>query len=238
MVPLAYMLVIRPDKEMGERMSDMLREFCAENLVNVEEALDAGARRIELCDDLSVGGITPTEDVMRQAVELAHAYEAPVMVMVRPRGGDFAYSEDELKQMERAIRMARVLGADGVVFGCVSDGELDEDALNMLVRAATGLDMTFHMAFDEISPSCQAAALDTLATMGFSRVLTHGGSLSLPLDDCMAHLQELVEAAGTAIAIMPGGGVTWENAEHVCNELGVREVHGTRIVAMPVGSEN
>lgn len=217
-------------------MSDVLREFCAENLVNVKEALEAGAQRIELCDDLAVGGVTPMEDVIQQAVDLAHEYEAAVMVMVRPRGGDFAYDDEELRRMEHTVRMARVLGADGVVFGCVRDGMLDEDALGMLVRAATGLDMTFHMAFDEIRPELQASALQVLADLGFSRVLTHGGPLSLPIEDCMDHVRELVKAAGDTIAIMPGGGVTWENVERICDELGVGEAHGTKIVALPGAS--
>lgn len=208
----------------------MLREFCAENLANVKEALEAGAERIELCDDLSVGGVTPSDAVIAQAVELIHGYGAAVMVMVRPRGGDFAYDEHEIKAMERTVAIARELGADGVVFGCVRDAQLDEAVTARLVRAAAGLDMTFHMAFDEIEPLHQPEALRRLAELGFSRILTHGGPLSRPIDACLGHLRELVLLAGDAISIMPGGGVTWQNAEHICVELGVSEVHGTKIV--------
>lgn len=211
----------------------MLREFCAENLVNVREAIGAGAQRVELCGDLSVGGITPSDEVIEQAVNLVHGLGATVMVMVRPRGGDFAYSEPEVVRMENTIRRARDLGADGVVFGCVRDGRLDEGATCRLVQTAKELDRTFHMAFDQIRPELQATALEKLARIGFSRVLTHGGRLEQPIETCMPHLHELVDvAARYGIAIMPGGGVTWQNAHEVRTELGVSEVHGTRICKM------
>lgn len=209
----------------------MLREFCAENLTNVEGAIGAGAQRVELCDDLSVGGITPSGEVISRAVGVIHGLEATVMVMVRPRGGDFAYDEAELAAMEQTIRLARDAGADGVVFGCVRDGALDVAATQRLTHAALGLDRTFHMAFDEIVSSQQPAALSTLARLGFSRVLTHGGALSQPIEQCMARLRELAYVArACGIGLMPGGGITWHNADQVCAELGVSEVHGTRIV--------
>lgn len=211
----------------------MLREFCAENLAGVAEALQAGARRVELCDDLSVGGVSPSREIIRQAVGLVHELGGLVMVMVRPRGGDFAYDDGELAVMEQTIRDARELGADGVVFGCVRNGELDLEPLRRLVAGTEGLDLTFHMAFDELASDRQGEALATLAHMGFSRVLTHGGPLSQPIDACIPHLRELVRAAHGEIVIMPGGGVTWENAEAICDDLGVDEAHGTRIVRLP-----
>ena len=210
----------------------MLREFCAENLTNVPEALAAGAHRIELCDHLSVGGTTPSDEVIAQAVALVHAHSARVMVMARPRGGDFAYREAELSAMVETIHRARMLGADGVVFGCVRKGALDEAALGRLVDEAQGMDMTFHMAFDEIDPARQGEALAALAQLGFSRVLTHGGPLAHCINDCMPHLRELVVAARGRISIMAGGGVTWENAERIAADLGICEVHGTRIVRL------
>ena len=208
----------------------MLREFCSENTTNVREAIHAGARRVELCDKLAVGGVTPSDEVIARATALVHGLGASVMVMVRPRGGDFAYCDDELIVMENTIRTARELGADGVVFGCARGGALDVDATHRLAVAAAGLDLTFHMAFDEIRPSLQLEALATLANMGFSRVLTHGGLLSEPIARCLPRLRELVAGANGRIVIMPGGGVTWQNAESICAELIVQEVHGTRIV--------
>ena len=208
----------------------MLREFCAQNLTNIYDALRAGADRVELCDDLSVGGVTPSDEVVFQAVECVHDLGGSVMVMIRPRGGDFAYSDSELLAMQRSIEMARNAGADGVVFGCTRSGELDLPATERLVACSHGLSMTFHMAFDEIDLRLQPKALRELARMGFDRVLTHGGPLSIPIERCMSHLHELVEAAGDAVSIMPGGGVTWQNAEAIGSELGVNEVHGTKIV--------
>lgn len=210
----------------------MLREYCAENLRGVPEALAAGARRIELCDDLAVGGITPSDEVIDQAVQVVHAAGGTVMVMVRPREGDFAYSQAELGAMERAIGVARAAGADGVVFGCVCDGMLDRAATARLATAAQGMDMTFHMAFDEIDRACQPAVLGVLAELGFSRVLTHGGALTEPIERCLPWLHELVRAADGRIAVMPGGGITWQNAEQICTELDVTQVHGTKIVRL------
>ena len=94
----------------------MLREYCAENLRGVPEVLAAGAQRIELCDDLSVGGITPSDEVICRAAQVVHAAGGTVMVMVRPRGGDFTYSQAELGTMEQTIGVARAADADGVVF--------------------------------------------------------------------------------------------------------------------------
>lgn len=210
----------------------MLREFCAEKLVGVAEALRAGAQRIELCDDLSVGGVSPTDEVIAQAVELVHGLSGTVMVMVRPRGGDFAYSDAELAEMERVIGVARAAGADGIVFGCTRNGALDVRATQRLVACGAGLDMTFHMAFDEIDREAQPQVLSTLAGYGISRVLTHGGSLDVPIEQCLPWLHELVHAAEGKIGIMPGGGITWRNAEHIYDELGVAEVHGTKIVQL------
>lgn len=210
----------------------MLKEFCAENLVNVRRAIVAGAQRVELCDDLSEGGVTPRDSIIGQAVELVHGLGASVMVMVRPRGGDFAYSESELVAMERTIRRAYAHGADGVVFGCVRDGVLDVRATTRLVRMAQGLDCTFHMAFDEIRREAQPEALDVIADLGIARVLTHGGPLSLSIEQCAPHLHELIDAAAGRVRIMPGGGVTWHNVEWLCHELAVQEAHGTRIVRL------
>ena len=210
----------------------MLLEFCAQNLTNVQEAIEAGASRVELRDNLRIGGVTPSDDVVDEAVRLVHGLGATVMVMVRPRGGDFAYSESEVALMEQIIDAVRLRGADGVVFGCVRNGELDEEVTRRLVTAAKGLDLTFHMAFDDICESAQPKALATLARLGFSRVLTHGGSLDVPIDKTMAHLRELKSSAHGRIGIMPGGGVTWQNVEVVCRQLGVSEAHGTRIVRL------
>lgn len=227
----------------------LLREFCAENFTLVPAAAAAGARRIELCDNLAVGGTTPSAGVMERTVDFAHTHDVTVMAMIRPRGGDFVYSEDELAVMEADIFAACEAGVDGIVFGCLrhaDDGAfaLDEEALSRLMTIAAHaadafemeLEYTFHMAFDALPREAQADAVDTLASLGFTRILTHGGPAGTPIEDNLEHLKELVAHAGNGIIVLPGAGITWENAEHIAAVLGVGEVHGTKIV--PLGRED
>ena len=226
-------------------MSDLLREFCAENLTCVPAAIEAGAARIELCDNLAVGGTTPSLGVIEAAIELAHDRGARVMVMVRPRGGDFIYTDDELKIMETDARLALAMGADGVVFGCLcadEDGGLaiDRPATERLVAVAreaalergAAADVTFHMAFDALPESRRLDAIDELVEMGCTRILTHGGAAGTAIEDNLDPLAAYVERAGGRIVILPGGGITWENAEGVAARLGVSECHGTKIVKL------
>lgn len=221
----------------------MLREFCAENLTDIDAALRSGARRIELCDNLARGGTTPSAGVIEQAVALVHACEgATVRVIVRPRGGDFVYNDSEFKAMETDIRYAAANGADGVVLGCLKRSgagfALDVDGVRRLVAVARGvgemrgrdLGITFHMAFDELEPSAQLDAIDMLAEMGVDRILTHGGRAGTPIEENLAHLSELVRHAEGKLVVLPGGGVTHENAKRIAKELRVKEVHGTKVV--------
>lgn len=223
---------------------ELLREFCAENLTLAPAAVVAGARRIELCDNLAVGGTSPSYGVIRAAVAFAHANNVQVMAMVRPRGGDFVYSAYEQVMMLDDIACTRELGVDGVVFGCVRPGEggrleLDRALVARLVDAAKTSDsahpplqVTFHMAFDVLDNKAQLSAIAELAELGVERILTHGGPADTPIMDNVAHLRELVAYAGSRLIILPGGGITWQNAEEVASLLGVNEVHGTRIVRL------
>lgn len=216
---------------MGE---ELLREFCAENVEHVPAAIAAGAGRIELCDNLAVGGTTPSHGVIRAAVGMCRPAGVAVMCMVRPRGGDFVYTEAEAGVMADDLRHAAELGVDGVVFGCLRDGEVDLGLTERLVRLAKqeSLSVTFHMAFDELPPAAQPAALDALAELGVDRVLTHGGAAGTPMADNTARLRELADYAAGRITVLLGGGVTWENAAEVAGAVGVSEVHGTRIVRL------
>lgn len=208
-------------------------EFCAENNTLVGRAIELGAMRIELCDNLAVGGTTPSYGVIKGTVELAHSHGARVMVMIRPRGGSFEYDEEELGIMEADIAVAQELGADGVVFGCLRDGWLDESANIRLLSSAQGMAVTFHMAFDDLpTPQDRLRAIDWLADRGVRRILTHGGAVGTPVVDNLPTLRSYVEHAAGRIGILPGGGVTCENVRMVCAELGVREAHGTRIVPL------
>lgn len=214
--------------------SELIREYCAENVERVPEAIAAGAGRIELCDNLAVGGTTPSHGVIRAAVEVARPAGVPVMCMIRPRGGSFDYTEAEGRIMVDDLRHAAELGVDGVVFGCLQGGEVDRELTGRLAGLAkeAGLMVTFHMAFDEISVNRQAEAIDLLAGLGVDRVLTHGGAAGTPIADNLSRLRELADYARGRVGILPGGGVTWENAEEAAAAVGVREVHGTRIVRL------
>ena len=129
----------------------MLYEFCAENVTLLEKAMKAGAQRIELCDNLAVGGTTPSYGVIRAAVDLAKPYGATVMTMIRPRGGDFVYTDLEIGIMLADIQKAKEAGSQGVVVGVLTEkNEIDVSKMQRLLEACKGLEVVFHMAFDAI----------------------------------------------------------------------------------------
>lgn len=218
----------------------LIREFCAENMELVPAAVAAGAARVELCDNLAVGGTSPSYGVIRAAVAHARETRTAVMCMVRPRGGSFEYTPAEAAMMRDDLLAAKRLGVTGVVFGCLRDGHLDRELTAELVRLAHEdvtdapghVDVTFHMAFDALSADEQLEAIDWLADQGIERILTHGGPAGTPIADNLDRLRAFVERAAGRITILPGGGITWENAEQVAAELGVSEVHGTKIVRL------
>ena len=209
----------------------MLYEFCAENVTLLEKAMQAGARRIELCDNLTVGGTTPSYGVIQAAVELAKSYDTNVMTMIRPRGGDFVYSDLEVSIMLEDLKKAREAGSQGLVYGLLTkENELDKANLERLLAASQGLEVVFHMAFDAIPKDKQFAALDWLAEHGVRRILTHGGSASETIQEHFEWLKELVDYAGDRIEILPGGGITTENRNEIVEKLGVNQLHGTKVV--------
>lgn len=211
----------------------MIKEFCAENYTSIPLAIANGANRIELCDNLAVGGTTPSTGVIEEVLSYANEKSVPVMTIIRPRGGDFVYNDIELKIMHTDLIEAKKLGTDGVVIGCLTpSGWLDEEALEVLIDSAEGLQITFHMAFDEIPQERQYEAIDWLVEHGVHRILTHGGVAGTNIEDNFAHLKQLIAHADGRIIILPGGGITSENAQVVANALGVHEVHGTKIVPL------
>lgn len=224
-------------------MSDLLREFCAENFTCVPAAIAAGARRIELCDNLAVGGTSPSMGVIEATVDYAHGHGARVMAMVRPRGGDFVYSAREVEMMETDARIALALGVDGIVFGCLAADEtgalaLDVPAAERLMAIAReaasergeAVDVTFHMAFDALPDERQLDAIDAIAEIGCTRILTHGGPAGTSIADNLDRLAAYIERAAGRLIILPGAGITWENVDAVAERLGVGECHGTKIV--------
>ena len=215
----------------------LTREFCAENMELVPAAVAAGAARIELCDNLSVGGTSPSYGVIRAAVAHARETDTDVMCMV-PRGGSFEHTPAEAQMMRDDLITAKSLGVTGVVFGCLRNGRLDKELTSELVRLAHEdtpeapgrVAVTFHMAFDALAPEDQLPAIDWLAEQGVERILTHGGAAGTPIAENLDRLRAYIERAAGRIIILPGGGITWENAEDVAAALGVSEVHGTKIV--------
>ncbi|MCO7124457.1 copper homeostasis protein CutC [Sporolactobacillus shoreicorticis] len=212
----------------------MIKEFCAENFTRIPEAIDRGANRIELCDNLAVGGTTVSYGVMAHTIPYCHSRNVPVMVMIRPRSGNFTYSDDELGMMCEDIEQACRLEADGVVLGCLTEqNQLDERATHALIKAASNLDIMFHMAFDQLEFGAQLSAIDWLAAHHVKRILTHGGPMNAPIDHHFDHLQRLIQYAAGRLIILPGGGITDLNRDEIANHLKIREVHGTKIVPLP-----
>ena len=209
----------------------MIYEFCAENVTLLEKAMQAGARRIELCDNLAVGGTTPSYGVTKAAVELAANYDTTIMTMIRPRGGDFVYTDLELAIMLEDIRLTAQAGSQGVVFGALTaDKKFDKANLEKLIAASKGMEIVFHMAFDELSDEDQLEAIDWLSQAGVTRILTRAGVSGDSLEKRFAHYHRILEHAKGKIEILPGGGIDLDNRQTFINQLGVTQLHGTKVV--------
>lgn len=209
----------------------MIYEFCAENVTLLEKAMQAGARRIELCDNLAVGGTTPSYGVTKAAIELAANYDTTIMTMIRPRGGDFVYNDLEIAIMLEDIRLTAQAGSQGVVFGALTaDKKLDKKNLEKLIAASKGMEIVFHMAFDELSEEDQLEAIDWLSQAGVTRILTRAGVSGDSLDKRFAHYHRILEHAKGKIEILPGGGIDLDNRQTFIDQLGVTQLHGTKVV--------
>ena len=209
----------------------MIYEFCAENVTLLEKAMQAGARRIELCDNLAVGGTTPSYGVTKAAVELAANYDTTIMTMIRPRGGDFVYTDLEIAIMLEDIRLTAQAGSQGVVFGTLTaEKKLDKPNLEKLIAASKGMEIVFHMAFDELSDEDQLEAIDWLSQAGVTRILTRAGVSGDSLEKRFAHYHRILEHAKGKIEILPGGGIDLDNRQTFIDQLGVTQLHGTKVV--------
>ncbi len=194
-------------------------EICLESVESVVAAQRGGADRVEFCADLFEGGTTPSLGAFKTARR--HATIA-MMVMIRPRGGDFCYSELEFEAMKEDVKLFKEAGADGIVFGILNpDGTIDTERSKELISLARPLPVTFHRAFD-MTPNAEEA-LETLIRLGVERVLTSGqeasGMEGAPL------LKKLVQQAGDRIIVMPGAGITERNFAHLQEQVGAKEYH-------------
>ena len=211
----------------------MIKEVCVENFTNVPLMIERGADRIELNNDLTVGGTTPSFGVIKKTVEYAHKHDVPVVVMIRPRGGNFVYNEDELEVMINDIQICSLLGVDGVTFGCLTrEKHFDKRAMNRLLSVAHAgdLEVVMHMAFDELTNAERKEAIDWLSKNKVKRILTHGGPLNQPISHTIDHLKELVKQAKNKIEILPGGGITKANVNKIVEQIKIKQVHGTKLL--------
>jgi copper homeostasis protein len=194
-------------------------EVCIDGMTSAQAAESGGADRVELCANLPEGGTTPSAGMIRAVRRI---FSGGLMVIIRPRGYDFLYSEAEMEVMLEDIRVSRDLGADGVVIGCLNaDGTVDRERVSRLIDAAGPLDTTFHRAFDMTLDLGEA--LEVIHALGVRRILSSGGKADVSTG--MAVISDLVKQAAGRVSLMPGGGVTPENLAEIVMSTGVREVH-------------
>lgn len=200
-------------------MNGIKIEVCLDSVRSAVEAQKGGADRVELCDNLFEGGTTPSAGTIamtRKRIEIG------LQVIIRPRGGDFCYSDDEYETMKFDIETAKKLGADGVVIGILlPDGRVDKDRCAGLIELAHPMNVTFHRAFDVCRDPWEG--LEDIISIGATRILTSGQEATVP--EGLDTIAELVKRANERIIIMPGCGISERNMEKVIQKTGVKECH-------------
>ena len=195
-------------------------EICANSVESAAKAQEGGAYRVELCAGIPEGGTTPSFGEIRMARQLLQ--QTKLHVIIRPRGGDFLYTQLEQEIMLHDIKVARQLGADGVVFGCLTaEGNVDVPAMKKLMNAVGDMSVTFHRAFDMCRNPMEA--LEDIIELGCHRILTSGQEATAPAG--IPLLKELIEKADGRIIIMPGCGVKPSNILELAEETGAAEFH-------------
>ncbi len=198
-----------------------LLEVCTGSLQSVMAAVEGGAERIELCSALSLDGLTPSLGLLKT---IRSMYPTLIIqVLIRPREGDFVYSEEEVRIMEEDIK-ASLPYADGIVIGALdAEGNIDIETTRRLVAASEGKPVTFHRAFDVCRDPL--TALEQIISLGCQRILTSGQQPKAVQG--VSLLKTLQQQAGDRLIIMPGGGVNTENARLIIDQTGCREIHGS-----------
>lgn len=196
-------------------------ECCCTSAVEAAEAAAGGASRVELCEELQVGGVTPRERTLRETLKKC---SLPVNVLIRPRGGDFVYNEAEKESVLQSIRLCKSLSVNGVVIGGLTpEGDIDIPLMRELIAAAKPLSTTFHRAFDECRDPFKA--LEEIIALGFDRILTSGQAPNAPEGADL--IAQLVRKAAGRIVIMPGAGVRPSNIAKLESVTGASEFHSS-----------
>jgi copper homeostasis protein len=197
----------------------VLLEICVESLDHAIAAESGGADRIELCGDLSCGGVTPSAELMRA---VRQQVRIPIHGLIRPRSGNFCYSRHEFETIRGDIEVAKDIGLDGIVLGLLDPfGQIERERTRMLVHSAHPLPVTFHRAFDQCPDL--SIALEAVIEIGAKRILTSGGKASVM--DGLDRVAHLLRSARNRIVIMPGGGIRSVNIERILRGTGAREIH-------------
>ncbi len=212
----------------------MIKEACVETFEEAVLAEKLGANRIELCSELQFDGLTPSFELMQKTCS---ALKIPVMVMIRPRAGNFVYSEEEINQMKSEIDFTKKTGVFGVVFGLLtSDNKIDEKNTGILAEYAHPLPVTFHKAIDELENPVEGV-LVLKKIDGIKRILTSGGKPTA--NEGQETIRKMIEVAGEQITILVAGKVLNSNVEEIQKLTGAKELHGRRIVGslLPISNE-
>ena len=205
-------------------------EICTPSRLSAVAAKEGGAKRIELCSRLEVGGLTPTDEDIEYCVQ---TLGLRTHVLVRPRAGNFIYTADEMAEIERTIMRCRQLGAAAVVVGFLTpDGKVDLGLTRRIVQLAAPMEVTFHRAFDEALQD-PIEALQAVMEAGCHRLLTSGQAPTAPQG--AAVIKRLVDHA-SSLKILAGSGVTPDNVRQLIAATGVTEVHGSCKTTLPDGT--
>jgi len=203
----------------------MIKEACVETFEEAVLAEKLGANRIELCSELQFDGLTPSFELMQKTCS---ALKIEVMVMIRPRAGNFVYSEEEIDQMKSEIDLAKKAGAFGVVFGLLStQNKIDSTNTRILAEYAHPLPVTFHKAIDELENPVEGVSV-LKEINEIKRILTSGGKPTAL--EGMETIRKMIEIAGEQITILVAGKVLDSNVEEIQKLTGAKELHGRRIV--------
>ena len=194
-------------------------EICLESVESVIAAEKGGADRVELCSDLFEGGLTPTIGTVKTALKKSNI---KINAMIRPRGGDFCYSDEEFEVMKEDIKAFKETGINGIVFGILTpEGDVDVKRSKEIIELARPLAVTFHRAFDMTRDPYKS--LEELIELGVDRVLTSGQEATVP--EGAELLEELVQIAGDRIIVMPGCGITERNFPKLRDKIKAKEYH-------------